>query len=134
MDWEKLRAELEFRTSRSSGAGGQHVNKTETKVEALLDVKASAGLNEDEKKLVFEKAINRINDEGILSVTSQKSRSQLDNKENAIEKLQQILLKALTPVTKRIRTKPSKSSVEERLEEKKIQAEKKEGRKKPTTD
>ncbi|MBK9981134.1 MAG: aminoacyl-tRNA hydrolase [Saprospiraceae bacterium] len=134
MDWEKLRAELEFRTSRSSGAGGQHVNKTETKVEALLDVKASPGLNEDEKKLVFEKAINRINDEGILSITSQKSRSQLDNKENAIEKLQQILLKALTPVTKRIRTKPSKSSVEERLEEKKIQAEKKEGRKKPTTD
>ncbi|MFZ1679180.1 MAG: alternative ribosome rescue aminoacyl-tRNA hydrolase ArfB [Saprospiraceae bacterium] len=134
MDWEKVRAELEFRTSRSSGAGGQHVNKTETKVEALFDVNASSGLNEDEKKLVFEKAINRINDEGILSATSQKSRSQLDNKENAIEKLQSILLKALTPITKRIRTKPSKSSVEERLEEKKIQAEKKEGRKKPTTD
>ncbi len=134
MVWETVKGELNFRTSRSSGAGGQHVNKTETKVEVLFDVNASAGLNEDEKKLVFEKTINRINDEGILSVTSQKSRSQLDNKENAIEKLQQILLKALTPVTKRIRTKPSKSSVEERLEEKKLQAEKKEARKKPAAD
>jgi ribosome-associated protein len=133
MNWEIVKGEFEFRTSRSSGAGGQHVNKTETKVEVLFDVNASAGLDEDEKKLVFEKAINRINDECILSVTSQKSRSQLDNKENAIDKLQQILLKALTPVTKRIRTKPSKSSVEERLEEKKLQAEKKEARKKPTS-
>lgn len=134
MIWETIRNELNFRTSRSSGAGGQHVNKTETKVEVLFDVNTSAGLSEDEKKLVFEKAISRINDEGVLSVTSQKSRSQLDNKENAIEKLQQILLKALTPVTKRIRTKPSKSAIEERLEEKKLQAEKKEGRKKPTSD
>ncbi len=132
MNWEIVRGELEFRTSRSSGAGGQHVNKTETKVEALFDINASSGLSDDEKTIVFEKAINRINDSGVLSVTSQKSRSQLDNKENAIEKLQQILLKALTPVTKRIRTKPSKSSVEERLEEKKLQAEKKENRRKPS--
>lgn len=134
MNWEKILNELTFRTSRSSGAGGQHVNKTETKVEALFDVKSSDGLTEEEKEIILVKVINRINDEGILSVTSQKSRSQLDNKENAIEKLQAILLKALTPVTKRIKTKPSKSSIEERLEEKKLQAEKKEGRKKPTAD
>jgi len=134
MKFETIKAEINFRTSRSSGAGGQHVNKTETKVEVLFDVSASQGLTEDEKKLVLEKAINRINDEGILSVTSQKSRSQLDNKETAIEKLQQILLKALTPVTKRVRTKPSKMSIEERLAGKKLQSEKKEARKKPDTD
>ncbi|HZV68066.1 MAG TPA: alternative ribosome rescue aminoacyl-tRNA hydrolase ArfB [Saprospiraceae bacterium] len=131
MLWEQVKGELDFRTSRSSGAGGQHVNKTETKVEVLFDVNASEGLSDDEKSLVFEKAGNRINAEGILSVTSQKSRSQLDNKETAIEKLQQILLKSLTPVTKRVRTKPSKMSVEERLAEKKIQSEKKENRRKP---
>ena len=134
MDWEKILTELEFRTSRSSGAGGQHVNKTETKVEVLFYVNASNGLSQEEKDLVIVKLANRINDEGVFSVSSQKSRSQFDNKENSIEKLQQLLIKALTPVAKRIRTKPSKMSVEERLAEKKLQAEKKEGRKKPTTD
>ena len=134
MNWEKILTELDFRTSRSSGAGGQHVNKTETKVEVLFDVNASDGLTQEEKELIIIKLANRINDEGIFSVSSQKSRSQFDNKENSIEKLHQLLEKALKPVTKRIRTKPSKVSVEERLAEKKIQAEKKEGRKKPTTD
>jgi ribosome-associated protein len=120
MDWEKILTELDFRTSRSSGAGGQHVNKTETKVELLFDVHASNGMSQEEKELIFQKLTNRINQEGILSVTSQKSRSQLDNKENVIEKLQNLLLKALTPTTARKKTKPSKSSVEERLAEKEI--------------
>ncbi len=131
MDWERIFNELKFRTSRSSGAGGQHVNKTETKVEVLFDVNVSEGLNQKEKELVFEKLANRINDEGILSVASQKSRSQLDNKENTTDKLNQLLVKALTPVAKRIRTLPSKISIEERLAEKKIQSEKKAARKKP---
>jgi len=134
MNWERILAELDFRTSRSSGAGGQHVNKTETKVEVLFDMNASDGLNQEEKELIIEKLANRINDEGTLSVTSQKSRSQLDNKENAIDKLNQLLVKALKPVIKRIRTKPSKSSIEERLAEKKILSEKKSTRKKPATD
>jgi len=134
MDWEKILTELDFRTSRSSGAGGQHVNKTETKVEVLFDIKTSAGLSEEEKELLLQKLPNKINEEGILSVTSQKSRSQFDNKENAIEKLQNLIMKALVPTTLRKKTKPSKTSVEERLAEKKIQAEKKETRKKPTAD
>ena len=134
MDWEKIVSELNYRTSRSSGAGGQHVNKTETKLEVLFDVQGSTGLSQEEKDLVFEKLVNRINDEGILTVMSQKSRSQLDNKENAVNRLEQLLIKAITPVTKRIRTKPSKSSIEERLAEKKLRAEKKEARKKPTKD
>ncbi|MFI5132412.1 MAG: alternative ribosome rescue aminoacyl-tRNA hydrolase ArfB [Chitinophagales bacterium] len=134
MDWEKIVSELNYRTSRSSGAGGQHVNKTETKVEVLFEVQGSNGLSQEEKDLVFDKLVNRINDEGILTVMSQKSRSQLDNKENAINRLEQLLIKAITPVAKRIRTKPSKSSIEERLAEKKLRAEKKEARKKPTKD
>ena len=131
MDWNIILKELSFRTSRSSGAGGQHVNKTETKVEVLFDVMASAGLNDDEKLLINTKLANRINEEGILAVNSQKSRSQLDNKDNAIEKLNHLLAKALTTVAKRIRTKPDKGAIEERLAEKKIQAEKKIARKKP---
>ena len=131
MDWNTILKELTYRTSRSSGAGGQHVNKTETKVEVLFDVMASSGLSDDEKLLVSSKLANRINEEGVLAVHSQKSRSQLDNKGNAIEKLQHLLVKAITPVTKRIRTKPDKGAIEERLAEKKIQAEKKIARKKP---
>lgn len=131
MDWEKILTELEFRTSRSSGAGGQHVNKTETKVEVLFDIKSSAGLTEEEKETLFQKLATSINDEGIIEISSQKSRSQFSNKENAIEKLKLRLEKALIPKVKRIRTKPSKASVEERLAEKKRRAEKKEARKKP---
>lgn len=130
MDWETIVSELTFRTSRSSGAGGQHVNKTETKVEVLFDVQSSAGLTEAEKLLVFEKLAARINDEGILSVTSQKERSQLANKGHTLERLKHLIEKALVPKVKRIKTKPSKQSVEERLQEKKAQSEKKALRKK----
>lgn len=131
MDWEKILTELEFRTSRSSGAGGQHVNKTETKVEVLFDINATGGLTAEEKEIIFQKLATSISDEGVIAVSSQKSRSQFSNKENAIEKLKLKLEKALIPKAKRIRTKPSKASVEERLAEKKRQAEKKEARKKP---
>jgi ribosome-associated protein len=131
LDWETILSELTFRTSRSSGAGGQHVNKTETKVEVLFDVRPSAGLTEAEKMLVMEKLAARINDEGILSVTSQKERSQFANKGHALDRLRQLLEKAIIPKVKRIRTKPSKQSVEERLQEKKAQSEKKSLRKKP---
>ena len=131
MDWETILSELTFRTSRSSGAGGQHVNKTETKVDVLFDVRSSAGLTEAEKDLVLEKLAARINDEGILSVTSQKERSQLANKGHAVERLNQLIGRAIVPKVKRIRTKPSKQSVEERLQEKRAQSEKKALRKKP---
>ncbi|MDQ3017511.1 MAG: aminoacyl-tRNA hydrolase [Bacteroidota bacterium] len=131
MDWEKILTELNFRTSRSSGAGGQHVNKTETKVEVIWKVADSEGLSEDEKTIISERLIAIISDEGLLYISSQKHRSQLSNKEEVIEKLKIRLDKALTPVIKRIRSRPSKSSIEERLAEKKIQAEKKESRRKP---
>jgi ribosome-associated protein len=131
MDWIRILQEVTFRTSRSSGAGGQHVNKTETKVEVVLELNSSLGISAEEKEIIFRKLAVRISDEGLLAVSSQKSRSQLDNKEDALEKLNLLLLKALTPSIKRIRTKPGKASIEERLTEKKIQAEKKLARKRP---
>jgi len=131
LDWNVILSEVTYRTSRSSGAGGQHVNKTETKVEVLFDVNGSAGLNEEEKALVYQKLGARINDAGILSITSQKDRSQLGNKEIVQEKLKALLEKALVPKIKRIRTKPTKQSVEDRLQEKKVQSEKKALRQKP---
>ena len=131
MDWEKILTELNYRTSRSSGAGGQHVNKTETKVEVRFDVQNSAGLSDEEKELIIQKLGSSISDGGILSVSSQKSRSQFDNKENAIEKLKSKLEKAVIPKIKRKRTKPSKVAIEERLNEKKIKSRIKADRKKP---
>jgi ribosome-associated protein len=131
LDWNIILSELSYRTSRSSGAGGQHVNKTETKVEVLFDVGVSAGLSQDEKDLIFQKLGARISDDGFLSVTSQKERSQLANKEHVIERLEAMLIKALTPTIKRIRTRPTKTSIEDRLQEKKKTAEKKELRKRP---
>ena len=131
MDWEKILTELTFRTSRSSGAGGQHVNKTETKVEALFHVGQSQGLSPEEKALVIDKLSAKINDEGLLAVSSQKSRSQASNKEDAIEKVRLKLEKALIVPAKRKKTKPSKESKEERLAEKKMNSEKKQARKKP---
>ncbi|MEO6130200.1 MAG: alternative ribosome rescue aminoacyl-tRNA hydrolase ArfB [Saprospiraceae bacterium] len=134
MDWEKILSELNFRTSRSSGAGGQHVNKTETKVEVIFKVDDSAGLSPEEKELIHQKLITSINDEGLIAISSQKHRSQLSNKEDAVEKLRMKLQKALIPKIKRIKTKPSKSAIEERLTEKKQIAEKKESRRKPNAD
>lgn len=134
MDWEKILNELTFRTSRSSGAGGQHVNKTETKVEVLFKINDSNGLSTEEKEIIYQKLITSINDEGFIAISSQKHRSQLSNKEDAVEKLRVKLQKALIPKIKRIKTKPSKSAIEERLTEKKQIAEKKDSRRKPTAD
>ena len=131
VDWESILSEITFRTSRSSGAGGQHVNKTETKVDVLFDVQSSAGLTDAEKGLVFEKLTARINEEGILSDNSQKERSQLANKGHAVERLKNLIERAIVPKVKRIRTKPSKQSVEDRLQEKKAQSEKKALRRRP---
>ena len=122
-------SELHFTASRSSGPGGQNVNKVSTKVELRFHIDSSALLTDEEKILLLEKLAKKINSEGELILVSQTERSQMKNKEKVIEKFYTLLTRALTPQKKRKPTKPSQASKEERLEEKRKQAEKKERRK-----
>lgn len=120
--------ELSFKTSRSSGAGGQNVNKVETAVTVLWKVGASYFFNDDEKALIQEKLKNRINAEGYLFLTVSESRTQLMNKNKAIEKIIDIVNKSLVIPKKRTATKPSKAQKQKRLDTKKKLSDKKENR------
>jgi len=122
--------EFVFSASRSSGPGGQNVNKVSTKVELRFHVMNSAILSLEEKNLLYEKLVNKITREGELVIVSQTERSQLKNKEAVIEKFYRLLKRTLTPRKKRKTTQPPPESVEKRLEEKRIRAELKENRKK----
>lgn len=123
--------ELVFTSSRSSGPGGQHVNKVSTKVELRFHIPNSDLLNDEEKDILLIKLKNKINNEGELIIVSQDERSQLKNKEKVIEKFYELLQKALIPPKKRKPTKPTQASKEKRLEKKRIIADKKEKRKPP---
>ena len=134
MNTEIIKVELDYRTSRSGGKGGQHVNKVETKVEAILDINASVGLSDKEKELIFEKLENRISSEGILSVTDQTGRSQLKNKSFATAKILKLLEEALIVQKKRKKRRIPPSVKAKRLDEKKRNSEKKMMRGKPKLD
>ena len=123
-----LKKEIKYRTSRSGGAGGQNVNKVSTKVELLFDVDASQVLTQRRKKIIKEKLANKINQEGILCLKCEETRSQLSNKEIVFERFIQLIQKALTPVKKRKKTRPTIASEKKRLENKKKQAQKKSDR------
>jgi len=120
--------EFVFTASRSSGPGGQNVNKVSTRVELRFNVTQSQLLTEAEKEIILIKLASKINSEGEFILVSQIERSQLMNKENVIEKFYLLIIKALTPVKKRKPTKPSRAAKEKRLEEKRMRAEKKERR------
>jgi len=107
--------EFEFITSRSSGAGGQHVNKTNSKVELRFDINSSKTLLNDEKILLKGKLAHRINKEGILQIVTQEERSQVRNKKICIDKFYLLIEKALTKQKKRKKTKPSFSSIFKRF-------------------
>lgn len=124
-----LSPEFEFNTSRSGGKGGQNVNKVSSKVELRFHVMTSNFLNDEEKTLITEKLLARINADGFLRVVSQADRSQLVNKEICIEKFYALIEKAMTVAKKRKPTRPTRSSVESRLQGKKLLSEKKKNRK-----
>ncbi len=126
-----LVSELIFTTSRSGGPGGQNVNKVNSKVTLKLDVSNSALLNDDQKNLIIRKLASRMTKEGVLILTAQDSRSQLQNKEEIIEKLNHLLITAFTPRKVRKATKPGKTAAHKRINEKKQRSEKKQWRQKP---
>ncbi|MEJ2593636.1 MAG: alternative ribosome rescue aminoacyl-tRNA hydrolase ArfB [bacterium] len=129
MDPAQLYTEISYKAVRSSGAGGQHVNKVSTKVELVFDVANSQLLSENQKGILLEKLKTRITKNGLLILRCDATRSQAKNREIALERFISLVKEALKPVKKRKRTKPTKASVDRRLNEKRKQSEKKESRK-----
>jgi ribosome-associated protein len=126
----ELQKEIFYKTSRSGGKGGQNVNKVSSKVELLFSVSNSSLFNEEEKALLNEKLQTRFNKDGLVQVICDEERSQYLNKEKAIERLIVLLTRALHKPKVRKATKVSKAAKAARLENKRLNSLKKEGRKK----
>lgn len=131
MDKATLLRELEFKATRSSGAGGQHVNKVSSKIELFFDLGHSQALNEEEKNHLLSKLSNRLTKESKLILQCDENRSQHKNKELVIKRFLDLIENALKIPKKRKATRPSKASVEKRLQSKKKAAQKKANRSKP---
>ncbi len=131
MNIEKLIKELNFKATRSSGAGGQHVNKVSSKIELFFDLENSAEFSEEQKKLLLKNLVTRLTKENILLLTCDESRSQHKNKELVIKRFLEIITQGLIIPKKRKPTKPSKASVRKKAENKKKTSFKKVLRKKP---
>ena len=131
MNIEKLIKELNFKATRSSGAGGQHVNKVSSKIELFFDLENSAEFSEEQKKLLLKNLVTRLTKENILLLTCDESRSQHKNKELVIKRFLEIITQGLIIPKKRKPTKPSKSSIRKKAETKKKTSFKKVLRKKP---
>ncbi|CAG0968797.1 MAG: aminoacyl-tRNA hydrolase [Bacteroidetes bacterium] len=118
-----LQEELRFKTSRSAGKGGQHVNKTSTKVELFFDIKNSELLSEEDKIRIEKKLSNRITSEGVLVMKCEETRSQLTNKKILINRFLELVENALLKPKKRKPTKPSIAAKENRIKKKKERGE-----------
>ena len=128
MNKTQLHTELDFKAVRSSGAGGQNVNKVSTKVILNWNSLDSSGLSENQLIRIREKLANRINKEGILILECDETRSQLKNKELVTKRFFYLLENALIVAKKRIATKIPKSVIRKRLNDKKVTSEKKQNR------
>ncbi|GGK49017.1 MULTISPECIES: alternative ribosome rescue aminoacyl-tRNA hydrolase ArfB [Flavobacteriaceae] len=131
MNSDNIIQELKFKAVRSSGAGGQHVNKVSSKVELLFDLQNSLCLSDDEKELLIQKLKSKFTKENVLLLSCDESRSQHKNKEIVTKRFLELIKKGLKVPKKRKATKPSKSSIQKRLDKKKKHAYKKAFRRKP---
>jgi len=123
--------ELDFNASRSSGPGGQNVNKVNSKITMKFDVAHSQILTEEEKILILKKMSTQLTKGGVLIISSQDKRSQLENKEAVTQKLERLIAKAFEKRKTRKPTKVSKAAVQKRITGKKLLSEKKKWRQKP---
>jgi ribosome-associated protein len=121
-------SEISFRFSTSSGPGGQHANKSETRVTLLFDVAQSPSLTEAQRALIQQRLGSRLDSSGVLQISVQDSRSQHKNRETAVARFQAMLAAALAPRKKRRKTRPSRAAQEKRLQAKKRRGQKKRDR------
>ena len=122
---EIFNTELTFLASRSSGPGGQNVNKVNSRVTLFFNVPNSQYLSEEEKTKVFQKYGNRLGKDGTIQIDAQTSRSQIENKKIAIGKFYELMEKVFKKKKKRIATRPGKAAKERRLKAKRVRSEKK---------
>jgi ribosome-associated protein len=128
------RSELTVRASRSSGAGGQHVNKTSSRIEVEWSVAQSPSITDEARARLFKRLASRLSENGIIRVVASDTRSQLRNREAAEKRLAETIAKALIVPKKRKPTRRPRSADEARLTEKKKQSERKRERRRPITD
>ena len=133
-DTVQLKKELKFKAIRSSGSGGQHVNKVASKVELSLNIEASTSFNMAQKERLLSKLKTRLTKENILIIQCEETRSQHKNKELAIKRLVSIINEALMIPKQRKPTKIPRTAIKKRLKNKRLQSERKLSRKKPKTD
>ncbi len=123
--------ELRFRFSRSGGPGGQHVNRSETRVELLFDIANSPSLTESQRHTLLHRLSGQVDTSGVLRIVSSATRSQTENREDALRRFQALLAGALKERRRRVATRPTRAARERRLEEKRQRSSIKSRRQRP---